>query len=116
MPVVTGLKAFLNEGEVEGVSFDAEEKATAFVPLTLALRGRGLHWHDSNSCKWLRKFCVGSKNGSTRCCMSNVPVPTTNESKQTCIKNIGGGFGRYSLGEHDYRIMGDQWAIYKMAG
>jgi len=111
MPVVTGLKVFLNEGEVEGVSFAAGEKATAFVPLTLALRGRGLHWHDSNSCKWLRKFCVGSKNGSTRCDMSNNPVSTTNQSKQTCIKNIGGGFGGYPLGKHDCRTMGDQWVI-----
>ena len=75
MPVVTGLKVFLNLGEVEGVSSAAgEEKAAEFVPLTLALRGRGLHWHDSNSCKWLRKLCEGSKNGSTRCCMSDVLV------------------------------------------
>jgi hypothetical protein len=53
MLVVIGLRVFLNVGGVEGVfSAVGEEKATAFVPLTLALRGRGLHWHDPNSCKW----------------------------------------------------------------
>ena len=44
MPVVTELKAFSNVREVEGVSSVAgDEKAIEFVPLTLALRGRGLH-------------------------------------------------------------------------
>jgi len=68
MLVVTGINVFLNVEEVEGVSSVAgEEKATEFVPLALALRGRGLYWHDSNSCKWLRKLCGGSKSGSTEC-------------------------------------------------
>lgn len=44
MLVVIGFSLFPNVGEVEGVSSAAgEEKATEFVPLTLALRGRGLH-------------------------------------------------------------------------
>ena len=44
MPVVMGFNLFLNVGGVEGVSSAArEEKAIEFVPLTLALRGRGLH-------------------------------------------------------------------------
>lgn len=36
--------ALLNAEEAEGVSSaEGEENATAFVPLTLAPRGRGLH-------------------------------------------------------------------------
>ena len=44
MPVEIGFKVSLNVGTVEEVSLAAgDEKATEFVPLTLALRGRGLH-------------------------------------------------------------------------
>ena len=52
MLVVTCFRELLNGGEVGEVSFFVGgEKETEFVPLTLALRGRGLHWHDSNSCR-----------------------------------------------------------------
>lgn len=43
MLVVAGLKVFPNVGGVEEVSLAAGEKVTARAPLTLALRGRGLH-------------------------------------------------------------------------
>ena len=103
-------RLFSNVGGAEGVSSAAgEEKATEFAPLTLALRGRGLYWHDSNNCNWLRKLCEGSKSGSTKRYISIVPLSTANWLKQTCVKNVGGGFGGHKLREHDYRTILGQW-------
>ena len=100
MPVVTVFKLSLNVGAVSPAK--GEAKAPRFAPLALALRGRGLHRHDSNSCKRSRKLRDGSKSGSTGCYISIVRLSETNRSKQTCVENISSGLGGNLLGEHDY--------------
>ena len=51
--------------------------------------------------------------GALSATISIIELSTASRPKQTCVEDIGGGFGGNTLGEHDYQTIGDQWPARK---